>query len=70
MADQVVLLDFWPSPFGMRVRIALAEKGVVYESPGRRLEQQEASAAQDEPCSLANPSLDPQGKTTHHCSIH
>ncbi|KAK9937619.1 hypothetical protein M0R45_014397 [Rubus argutus] len=31
MADQVVLLDFWPSPFGMRVRIALAEKGVKYE---------------------------------------
>ncbi|XP_027344288.1 probable glutathione S-transferase isoform X2 [Abrus precatorius] len=31
MADEVVLLDFWPSPFGMRVRIALAEKGVKYE---------------------------------------
>ncbi|XP_057958432.1 probable glutathione S-transferase parC [Malania oleifera] len=27
MADKVVLLDFWPSMFGMRVRIALAEKG-------------------------------------------
>jgi len=31
MADEVVLLDFWPSVFGMRVRIALAEKGVKYE---------------------------------------
>lgn len=31
MADEVVLLDFWPSPFGMRVRIALAEKGIKYE---------------------------------------
>ncbi|KAJ1434280.1 Thioredoxin-like superfamily [Sesbania bispinosa] len=31
MADEVVLLDFWPSPFGMRVRIALAEKGVKYK---------------------------------------
>lgn len=31
MADKVVLLDFWPSPFGMRVRIALAEKGIAYE---------------------------------------
>ncbi|KAL2943498.1 Glutathione S-transferase U22 [Bienertia sinuspersici] len=31
MANEVVLLDFWPSPFGMRVRIALAEKGVSYE---------------------------------------
>ncbi|CAN1263137.1 Probable glutathione S-transferase parA [Linum perenne] len=27
----VILLDFWGSPFGMRVRIALAEKGVKYE---------------------------------------
>ena len=31
MADEVVLLDFWLSPFGMRVRIALAEKGIEYE---------------------------------------
>ncbi|XP_061349640.1 probable glutathione S-transferase isoform X2 [Gastrolobium bilobum] len=31
MADKVVLLDFWPSRFGMRVRIALAEKGIKYE---------------------------------------
>jgi glutathione S-transferase len=26
----VVLLDFWPSMFGMRVRITLAEKGIEY----------------------------------------
>jgi len=32
MADEVVLLDFWSSMFGMRVRIALAEKGIKYES--------------------------------------
>ncbi|KAL2331162.1 hypothetical protein Fmac_018743 [Flemingia macrophylla] len=31
MADEVILLDFWPSPFGMRVRIALTEKGIKYE---------------------------------------
>ncbi|XP_050147898.1 probable glutathione S-transferase isoform X10 [Malus sylvestris] len=31
MADEVVLLGFWPSPFGIRLRIALAEKGIVYE---------------------------------------
>ncbi|XP_068321647.1 probable glutathione S-transferase [Pyrus communis] len=31
MADEVVLLDFWPSPFGMRLMIALAEKGIEYE---------------------------------------
>ena len=37
MADEVVLLDFLPSPFGMRVRIALAEKGVKYEYKGQDL---------------------------------
>ena len=31
MADEVILLDFWASMFGIRVRIALAEKGVQYE---------------------------------------
>ncbi|KAL5079151.1 hypothetical protein RYX36_007572 [Vicia faba] len=31
MADAVTLLDYWPSPFGMRLRIALAEKGIKYE---------------------------------------
>ncbi|KAH9622987.1 hypothetical protein KSS87_023088 [Heliosperma pusillum] len=31
MANEVILLDFWPSPFGMRVRIALHEKGVEFE---------------------------------------
>ncbi|XP_058755553.1 probable glutathione S-transferase parC [Vicia villosa] len=29
--DQVVLLNHWPSPYGMRLRIALAEKGIKYE---------------------------------------
>ncbi|KAL9226035.1 hypothetical protein vseg_001890 [Gypsophila vaccaria] len=28
---EVILLDFWPSSFGMRVRIALNEKGVIYD---------------------------------------
>ncbi|XP_059662816.1 glutathione S-transferase U25-like [Cornus florida] len=31
MASGVVLLDYWPSPFGTRTRIALAEKGIDYE---------------------------------------
>ncbi|XVE88403.1 hypothetical protein DITRI_Ditri19aG0067300 [Diplodiscus trichospermus] len=31
MAEEVSLLDFWPSPFGMRVRIALNLKGIKYE---------------------------------------
>ncbi|XVE90569.1 hypothetical protein DITRI_Ditri20bG0088400 [Diplodiscus trichospermus] len=28
--EDVVLLDFWPSTFAMRVKIALAEKGIKY----------------------------------------
>ena len=31
MANKIILLDFWPSMFGMRVRLALAEKGLKYE---------------------------------------
>ena len=31
MADEIVLLSTWPSMFGTRVRIALAEKGLKYE---------------------------------------
>lgn len=31
MGSEVVLLDFWASPFGMRVRVALNEKSVEYD---------------------------------------
>ncbi|KAM1122691.1 hypothetical protein ACFX2I_004208 [Malus domestica] len=31
MADEVILLDYWASMFGMRARVALAEKGAKYE---------------------------------------
>jgi glutathione S-transferase len=31
MDSVVILLDYWPSMYGMRVRIALKEKGVEYE---------------------------------------
>ncbi|XP_027342979.1 probable glutathione S-transferase [Abrus precatorius] len=31
MADEVILLNFWLSPYGMRVRIALELKGIKYE---------------------------------------
>lgn len=30
--EDVLLLDFWVSPFCQRVKIALAEKGVAYET--------------------------------------
>ncbi|KAM3732228.1 hypothetical protein ACB098_11G044000 [Castanea mollissima] len=31
MVDKVILLDFWLNMFGMRVKIALAKKGIKYE---------------------------------------
>ena len=31
MADEVILLSTWASMFGVRVKIALAEKGIKYE---------------------------------------
>ncbi|KAF8024445.1 hypothetical protein BT93_F1580 [Corymbia citriodora subsp. variegata] len=31
MAEEVILLDTWASPFGMRARIALREKGVEFD---------------------------------------
>lgn len=31
MADEVILLDYWPSAFGMRTRIALEEKNIKFE---------------------------------------
>ncbi|KAL1224138.1 Glutathione S-transferase U24 [Cardamine amara subsp. amara] len=31
MAEEVILLDFWASMFGMRTRIALAEKRIKYD---------------------------------------
>ena len=37
MADEVALLDFWPSIYSVRVRIALAEKGIEYESKEQNL---------------------------------
>ncbi|KAJ6918316.1 glutathione S-transferase [Populus alba x Populus x berolinensis] len=40
--DQVTLLDFWASPAGMRVRIALAEKGVKYEYKEQSLRNKSA----------------------------
>ncbi|XP_016515111.1 putative glutathione S-transferase parC [Nicotiana tabacum] len=31
MENEVILLNFWPSMFGMRVKVALAEKEIKYE---------------------------------------
>ncbi|KAH1032794.1 hypothetical protein J1N35_044968 [Gossypium stocksii] len=49
MAEEVVLLDFWPSPFGMRSRIALAEKGIKYEYKEEDLRKKSALLLQMNP---------------------
>ncbi|XP_042503654.1 probable glutathione S-transferase [Macadamia integrifolia] len=38
MADKVTLLNAWRSPFGIRVKIALAEKGIEYEHKEENLQ--------------------------------
>ncbi|KAA8519471.1 hypothetical protein F0562_013727 [Nyssa sinensis] len=43
MEDKVVLLDFWASPFGMRVKIALEEKGIKYECKEENLPEEKSS---------------------------
>ncbi|XVF18314.1 hypothetical protein REPUB_Repub11eG0010800 [Reevesia pubescens] len=62
MADEVVLLDFWPSPFGMRVRIALAEKGIKYEYKEEDLRKKSALLLQMNPVHKKIPVLIHNGK--------
>jgi glutathione S-transferase len=60
--DQVTLLDFWASPFGMRVRIALAEKGVKYEYSEQDLRNKTALLLQMNPVHKKIPVLVHNGK--------
>ncbi|ESW21230.1 hypothetical protein PHAVU_005G053100 [Phaseolus vulgaris] len=62
MADEVVLLDFWPSPFGMRVRVALAEKGIKYERKEENLRNKSFLLLQMNPVHKKIPVLIHKGK--------
>ncbi|XP_065622017.1 probable glutathione S-transferase [Quercus suber] len=62
MADEVILLDFWASLFGMRVKIALAEKGIKYECK-EELWNKSSLTFRDEPHSQEDPSSHPQRET-------
>ncbi|XP_010245130.1 PREDICTED: probable glutathione S-transferase parC [Nelumbo nucifera] len=62
MADEVILLDFWPSPFGMRARIALAEKGVKYEYRDEDLQNKSPLLLQMNPVHKKIPVLIHNGK--------
>ncbi|TKY68575.1 glutathione S-transferase parC [Spatholobus suberectus] len=62
MAEEVVLLDFHPSMFGMRVRIALAEKGVKYVHKEENLRNKSPLLLQSNPIHKKIPVLIHNGK--------
>ncbi|XP_077242221.1 putative glutathione S-transferase [Tasmannia lanceolata] len=62
MADEVILLGFWPSPFGMRTRVALAEKGVVYEYKEEDLQDKSPLLLKSNPIHKEIPVLNHNGK--------
>ncbi|XP_077243763.1 putative glutathione S-transferase [Tasmannia lanceolata] len=62
MADEVILLNFWPSPFGMRVKIALAEKGVEYEYKEENIREKSTLFLKSNPVQKKIPVLIHNGK--------
>ncbi|XP_054814543.1 glutathione S-transferase 3-like [Prosopis cineraria] len=62
MAGEVVLLDTWVSMFGMRARIALAEKGVKYEYKEENLRNKSPLLLQMNPIHKKIPVLIHNGK--------
>ncbi|KAL2331163.1 hypothetical protein Fmac_018744 [Flemingia macrophylla] len=62
MEDEIVLLDFWPSLFGARVRIALAEKGIKYDSKEEDLRSKSPLLLQMNPIYKQIPVLIHNGK--------
>ncbi|KAL4324114.1 hypothetical protein GQ457_11G014020 [Hibiscus cannabinus] len=62
MEGEVVLLDFWPSMFGMRTRIALAEKQIKYEYREEDLRNKSALLLQMNPVHKKIPVLIHNGK--------
>ncbi|XP_044472917.1 probable glutathione S-transferase [Mangifera indica] len=69
MADEVILLDFSPSMFGMRVRIALAEKGMKYEYKEEDLWNKSPLLLQMNPIHKKIPVLVHNGKPVRESSI-
>ncbi|XP_077242217.1 putative glutathione S-transferase parA [Tasmannia lanceolata] len=62
MADEVILLDFWPSPYGIRARIALAEKGIHYEYKEENLQDKSHLLLKSNPVLKKIPVLIHNGK--------
>ncbi|XP_030537161.1 probable glutathione S-transferase [Rhodamnia argentea] len=62
MAEEVILLDFWPSPFGMRAKIALREKGVDFDLREEDLSNKSPLLLQTNPVHKKIPVLIHNGK--------
>ncbi|KFK42224.1 hypothetical protein AALP_AA2G227300 [Arabis alpina] len=69
MANEVILLDFWPSMFGMRTRIALREKGVEFEYREEDLRNKSPLLLQTNPIHKKIPVLIHNGKPVCESSI-
>ncbi|GJR75052.1 probable glutathione S-transferase parA [Tanacetum coccineum] len=62
MKDELILLDCWASSYGMRVKIALAEKGLAYESREENFQHKSPSLLQSNPVHKTIPILVHNGK--------
>ncbi|KAF8021202.1 hypothetical protein BT93_G1592 [Corymbia citriodora subsp. variegata] len=62
MADEVILLDFWASPFGMRAKIALIEKGVEFDKREEDLSNKSSLLLKTNPVHKQIPVLIHNGK--------
>ncbi|WZZ67116.1 hypothetical protein YC2023_078486 [Brassica napus] len=69
MAKEVILLDFWPSMYGMRTRIALREKGVDFEYRDENLREKSPLLLQMNPVHKKIPVLIHNGKPVCESAI-
>ncbi|EOA35699.1 hypothetical protein CARUB_v10020928mg [Capsella rubella] len=69
MTNEVILLDFWPSMFGMRTRIALREKGVEFEYREEDLRNKSPLLLQMNPIHKKIPVLIHNGKPVNESII-
>lgn len=67
--EEVVLLDKWASMYGMRVRIALAEKGIKYESKEEDFNNKSDLLLQSNPIHNKIPVLIHNGKSISESGI-
>ncbi|PWA96042.1 glutathione S-transferase [Artemisia annua] len=67
--DEVILLDLWASMFGMRARVALAEKGIPYEDKEEDLKNKSQLLLEMNPIHKKIPVLIHNGKPICESSI-